>query len=153
MKPEAAEGPADETPADPIAPSDDATRLRWKPGQPSPRWWAFLGLLLLGAAGWWLFQGTARNPLDRLPDLPRNTTDQDVASFIEAARAVVTANPRDDDAWGQLGMAYAAHQMAAEAVTCWEIATELAPRKFAWRYLLGDAYVKFDQFDAIRQFE
>jgi len=60
---------------------------------------------------------------------------QPLRAALETARADVLAAPDSADAWGHLGSLFDAHSLYAEALVCYERATELAPGDYRWLYL------------------
>jgi tetratricopeptide (TPR) repeat protein len=60
--------------------------------------------------------------------------------IVADKRRAVEAAPRDGTAWGELGMAFDAHERHAEAITCYQAAAEFAPDDARWPFLLGEEY-------------
>ncbi|MCI0457696.1 MAG: tetratricopeptide repeat protein [Gemmataceae bacterium] len=82
----------------------------------------------LGYAVWSRFGGPAPPGLDLQVD------DAAVAQAIATARQKVNWSRRSNEAWGQLGMVFAAHDYFAQADTCYVQAERLAPREPRWFY-------------------
>lgn len=72
-----------------------------------------------------------------IPDVPGEWTDAPMRELLADKRRKVEAAPRDGTAWGELGMAFDAHERGAEAVTCYRAAAELSPDDARWPFLLG----------------
>jgi tetratricopeptide (TPR) repeat protein len=64
-------------------------------------------------------------------------TDPPARKLVEAKRQAVLASPRSGTAWGELGMAFNAHDALAEAVPCYRRAMQLDPKDARWAYLLA----------------
>jgi tetratricopeptide (TPR) repeat protein len=64
-------------------------------------------------------------------------TDPPARKIIESKRQAVQAAPRSGPAWGELGMAFHAHEASAEAMTCYRQAMDLDPKDARWPYLLA----------------
>ncbi|MCP3961407.1 MAG: tetratricopeptide repeat protein [bacterium] len=68
--------------------------------------------------------------------LPTNLADLDpaVQRLIQSRFAELRAAPADAGMWGELGLAYEANVLWAQARACFERAAELAPEEMLWRY-------------------
>src|SRR5262249_51877034 len=53
-------------------------------------------------------------------------------------RAAVVAHSQNALAWGELGMAFDAHEFWEQALVCYERAMELAPSDARWPFLLAE---------------
>lgn len=96
-------------------------------------------LLLVAAAGYVVFNYTAiaaRPP--EPPDVPADITDPPMRKVIAAKRAAVVADPRSAVAWGELGMAFDAHERWEQSQACYEQAMALAPSDARWLFLLAE---------------
>jgi tetratricopeptide (TPR) repeat protein len=71
------------------------------------------------------------------PPVPAELTDPPARKLVEAKRQAVLAAPRSGAAWGELGMAFHAHDATAEATTCYRRAMDLDPNDVRWPYLLA----------------
>jgi len=72
----------------------------------------------------------------RVPDPDLTEMEPQVAELLGRVRR--SALQRDSaETWGELGSAYDAHGLLAEAQTCYARAQELDPDEFAWAYLLA----------------
>ena len=58
--------------------------------------------------------------------------------MVEKKRQAVLAAPRSGTAWGELAMAFDAHDTSAEAVACYRRAMELDPTDARWPFLLAE---------------
>jgi tetratricopeptide (TPR) repeat protein len=57
--------------------------------------------------------------------------------MVEDKRQAVLAAPKSGTAWGELAMAFDAHDSPAEALTCYRRALDLDPADARWSYLLA----------------
>jgi tetratricopeptide (TPR) repeat protein len=64
-------------------------------------------------------------------------TDPSARKLLEEKRQRVLADPESSAAWGELGMAFEAHEAGAEATDCYRRAMALAPDDARWPYLLA----------------
>ena len=83
-------------------------------------------------------------PLSSLTVVPRvpprvdlRGADPAVIQAVRSAREKVTASPRLAAAWGHLAMVLLAHDIFADAATCFAKAAQLAPDDARWPYLRG----------------
>ena len=81
----------------------------------------------------WAGRGAAGPP----PPVPAELTDPPARKVIEEKRQAVLAAPRSGSAWGELGMAFAAQDIPAEAMVCYRRAIDLDPKDARWPYLLA----------------
>lgn len=58
-----------------------------------------------------------------------------VAAAMHAAREATLHDRLSAERWGALGMLYHAHELMADAGSCYEIAARLDPEEFRWPYL------------------
>jgi tetratricopeptide (TPR) repeat protein len=97
-----------------------------------------LVIFLAGAAGigyyLWAGRGAAEPPP---PPVPAELTDPPARKVIEGKRRAVLTAPRSGTAWGELGMAFNAHDALAEAVVCYRRAMELDTNDARWPFLLA----------------
>jgi tetratricopeptide (TPR) repeat protein len=127
-----------ETQREGAAPSGDAGRSTSEPErQPRSAWrsrtkWALLVVLALtpGVAHW-IWRAVTTAP----PSVDLTHLGEPAARSIQAARQAVRASPRSEDAWGELGMVFLAHEFSSEAITCFQRAAEIDPSDPAWLYL------------------
>ncbi|MCH7799347.1 MAG: tetratricopeptide repeat protein [Planctomycetes bacterium] len=71
-------------------------------------------------------------------DLPDTTAMQPrVAARLRETHRLVTQHPASAEAWGRLGEVCHAHQLYAEAASCYRHARSLAPERHRWPYLLA----------------
>src|SRR5206468_11585100 len=61
-----------------------------------------------------------------------------VRKVIEGKRRAVLAAPRSGTAWGELAMAFDAHDASAEAGACYRRAMDLDPNDARWPFLLAE---------------
>ena len=71
------------------------------------------------------------------PAVPAELTDPPARKVVEDKRQAVLAAPKSGTAWGELGMAFQAHDASAEAVTCYRRAMDLNPKDARWPFLLA----------------
>jgi tetratricopeptide (TPR) repeat protein len=98
----------------------------------------FVAVAVLGAAagiGYYLWAG--RGAVGPPPPVPAEFTDPPVRQVIDAKRRAVLAAPRSGTAWGELAMAFDAHDASAEAVACYRRAMDLDPNDARWPFLLA----------------
>jgi tetratricopeptide (TPR) repeat protein len=97
-----------------------------------------VAIVLVAAAGigyyLWPSRGAAGPPP---PPVPAELTDPPARQVVEGKRRAVLAAPRSAAAWGDLAMAFDAHEEAAEAAACYRRAMELDPNDARWPYLLA----------------
>lgn len=101
-----------------------------------PGGWVMGVALLLALAGlglYFRYQQAGRQP----PALASTIEDPEVARTIDAARSAVRQSPRSSQAWGRLGMLWAAHDYFAEAQDCFAEAERLDSREPRWPYHRG----------------
>src|SRR5712692_10313212 len=95
-------------------------------------------LVLATAAGigcyLWAHRGLVQPPP---PPIPAGLTDPPARKVVEDKRQAVLAARRSGKAWGELGMAFHAHDAAAEAVACYRRAMDLDPKDARWPFLLA----------------
>src|SRR5262249_20672584 len=71
------------------------------------------------------------------PPIPAGLTDPPARKLVEAKRQAVLDAPRSGTAWGELAMAFDAHDASAEAVACYRRAMDLDPNDARWPFLLA----------------
>jgi tetratricopeptide (TPR) repeat protein len=71
------------------------------------------------------------------PPVPAELTDPPARKVIEEKRRAALAAPRSGSAWGELGMAFAAQDIPAEAMVCYRRAIDLDPNDARWPFLLA----------------
>ena len=102
----------------------------------SPRHLVILVILLAAVAGIGYFLWAGRVGAEP-PPVPAELTDPPARKVIEEKRRPVLAAPRSGSAWGELGMAFAAQDIPAEAMVCYRRAIDLDPNAARWPYLLA----------------
>jgi len=105
----------------------------------------------IGVGAWWSLRPDPPRP----PAVPTDGLPTEVAAALLNARAEVLAKPTDAEAWGQLGLLYAAHGFDDESAACWREAARLDPTDDRWPYLLGIYFLTDgrDPGQAMRRFE
>ena len=63
--------------------------------------------------------------------------EQLLLDAIKDAQAAVRHSSKDANVWGYLGDVYLSHGWEIPAIPCYRKASQLAPDKFRWHYLLG----------------
>jgi tetratricopeptide (TPR) repeat protein len=71
------------------------------------------------------------------PPVPAELTDPPARKVAEGKRQAVLAAPRSGTAWGELALAFDAHDASAEAVACYRRAMDLDPNDARWPFLLA----------------
>ena len=96
-----------------------------------------LAVVLVAAAaiGYYLVAGGTIGPPP--PLVPAELTDPLARKMVESHRQAVLAATRSGPAWGELAMAFDAHEAGDEAVTCYRRAMALDPADARWPYLLA----------------
>jgi tetratricopeptide (TPR) repeat protein len=88
------------------------------------------------------------------PPIPDALTDPPARKVVEEKRQAVLAAPTSGTAWGELGMAFQAHDAQDEATACYRRATELDPDDARWPYLLAGQLLRSgtgpDREEAVR---
>jgi tetratricopeptide (TPR) repeat protein len=89
------------------------------------------------------------------PPLPAALTDPPVRKMIDGKRQAVLAAPRSGTAWGELGMAFDAHDASAAAMACYRRAMDLDPNDARWPFLLAEQLnwrsdIEADKEEALR---
>lgn len=111
---------------------------------------AVLALIVAAGVAVWFWLRPAPPPA---PPVPQGD-DAAIARVLGEARDAVVAEPRAAEAWGQLGIAFYAHQYAAQARRCLEQAELIDAADARWPYVLGILALKDRQpEEAIRCFE
>jgi tetratricopeptide (TPR) repeat protein len=97
------------------------------------------GLLVVAAVGYGVFKYShGASPGPEPPEIPDDVTDPPIRKVIGAKRVAVVADPRSAAAWGELGMAFDAHERWPQAQACYERAMELGPSDARWPFLLAE---------------
>jgi tetratricopeptide (TPR) repeat protein len=81
--------------------------------------------------------GSVSDRSDPPPMVPAGLTDPPARKVVEGKRQAVLAAPRSGAAWGELGMAFDAHDASTEAVACYRRAMDLDPKDARWPFLLA----------------
>lgn len=96
-------------------------------------------VVLVAAAGigyyLWANRGTAGPPPPAIPD---TLTDPAARKMIESKRRSVLGAPASGTAWGELAMAFDAHEASGEAKACYRRAMDLDPNDARWPFLLAE---------------
>src|SRR5262249_28910269 len=95
--------------------------------------------LIAGAvgAGYYFWSGRVVDA-PQPPSVPEKFTDPPVRTAIESKRQAVLTAPRSGTAWGELAMAFDAHDAPAEAQVCYRRALDLDPTDARWPFLLAE---------------
>jgi tetratricopeptide (TPR) repeat protein len=123
---------------EPVVPVSAPWRRNWQ-------WWLVgAGVLALLAAGagvgiWWWKR---EKPPE--PPLLTGITDPEVVEALEKSRALVLADPRSADAWGNYGTVLLAHLFDREATQCFIEAERLNPKDPRWPFARGQVAIKRD---------
>ncbi len=92
-------------------------------------------LALVVGIGYYLWGG--RIAAGPPPPVPTGLTDPPARKVVEGKRQAVLAAPKSGTAWGELAMAFDAHEASAEAIECYRRAMGLDPSDARWPFLLG----------------
>lgn len=103
--------------------------------------WASLGQGLMAC-------GSEAEAAD-VPALPAAIHDPDLARLIQQRTAHVRSSPSSAEAWGQLALAYDAHDFLEPALAAYERAATLDPKRFDWPYLRATLLTATDQVAAL----
>ena len=88
------------------------------------------------------------------PAVPAELNDPPARRLVETKRQAVLASPASAAAWGELAMAYDAHEAPAEATACYRRAAALDPEDARWPFLLArQVHAAGDTAEAVRQYE
>jgi tetratricopeptide (TPR) repeat protein len=93
-------------------------------------------LAVAGGIGGYLW--FSRQVVGPPPPVPPELTDPLARKLVEAKRQALLAALDNPTAWGELGMAFDAHQASAQAMICYRQAMDLDPREGRWPYLLAE---------------
>lgn len=74
------------------------------------------------------------------PEIPADVTDPPIRKVIESRRKAVIADPSSANAWGELGMAFDAHEQWPPSQECYRQAMELDPSDARWPFLLAEQF-------------
>jgi tetratricopeptide (TPR) repeat protein len=102
------------------------------------RYLLVFGVLVAAAVGYGVFKPSSAHRTAKPPEIPADVTDPPIRKVIEAKRAAVVASPRSGAAWGELGMAFDAHERWNQSQACYEQAMELAPSDARWPFLIAE---------------
>jgi tetratricopeptide (TPR) repeat protein len=72
------------------------------------------------------------------PPVPARLADPPAQKMVEKKRQAVLAAPHSGTAWGELAMAFDAHEASAEAMACYRRAMDLDPKDARWPFLLAE---------------
>ncbi len=92
-------------------------------------------------------QPTSKTPSPSLPAPPRPDTsnmEPEVAKRIETARKSCEDHPTSASTWGEYAMVLDVHNLAPEAIICYQRATRLDPDNFRLHYFLGITQATID---------
>jgi tetratricopeptide (TPR) repeat protein len=107
--------------------------------------------------GYYLWAGRGAVAPPPPPPVPAELTDPPARKVVEGKRQAALAAPRSATAWGELGMAFNAHDASAEAVACYRRAMELDPRDARWPFLLAAQVnrsgARAEQEEAVRLYQ
>jgi tetratricopeptide (TPR) repeat protein len=102
------------------------------------RFLLFFGVLVAAVVGYGVFKPVSAHRTANPPEIPADVTDPPIRKVIEAKRAAVVASPQNASTWGELGMAFDAHQRWDQSQSCYERAMELAPSDARWPFLMAE---------------
>lgn len=98
------------------------------------------GLLVVAAAGYAVLKYTvlADRAAGTPPEIPADVTDPAIREVIASKRVAVVADPRSAAAWGELGMAFDAHERWEQSRECYRRAMDLNPSDARWPFLTAE---------------
>ncbi len=105
-----------------------------------------------GAAALWPKSATVAGPPAAVPEIPADWADPAMLELVGAKRRAVLDAPSDGAAWGELGLAFDAHEGSAQAQACYAEARRLAPRDGRWAYYLAKGAAAAQAPDAVAKF-
>jgi tetratricopeptide (TPR) repeat protein len=97
---------------------------------------ASAALVAAAGIGYYLWAGRGAAGLPP-PPVPDGLSDPPARKMIEGKRQAVLAAPQSGTAWGELAMAFDAHEASDEAVACYRRAMDLDPNDARWPFLLA----------------
>ncbi len=109
-----------------------------------------LAVLVAGAGGAALLSRSARPAPPPIPPLSADWTDAAVVRLVGDKRRAVEAAPRSGPAWGELGMAFQAHEKMADAEACYRAAMTFGPPDARWPYQLAQVVKEDDPGRAMK---
>jgi tetratricopeptide (TPR) repeat protein len=89
------------------------------------------------AAGIGYYLWVNREVVGPPPPVPAELTDPPARKMVESKRQAVLAALPSGTAWGELAMAFDAHEASAQAVACYRQAMDLDPKDARWPFLLA----------------
>ncbi len=98
-----------------------------------------VGLLLAAALGYAALRVVGQRTTQP-PEIPGDITDPPIRRVIASKRAAVVGDPHRAAAWGELGMAFDAHERWEQSQACYERSMELAPSEPRWPFLLAELH-------------
>lgn len=96
-----------------------------------------LAVVVAGAGAVVLFTRATRPAPPPVPALSADWTDAAVIELVGEKRKAVEDAPRSGPAWGELGMAFHAHEKLADAEACYRAAVRFGPPDARWPYQLA----------------
>lgn len=85
-----------------------------------------------------------------IPHVSTNGLDQPVITLLHDLESDVRNSPRDDMAWGKLGMTLRTQGFDREAAVCLQEARDLNPDEARWPYHLARVFVERNQEEALQ---
>ena len=113
--------------------------------------WALTGIALILFVAFFVFFSIRSDSEPSIPEIPTQSLDPSVVRLLHKMQSNVKVSPRDDMAWGTLGMMLRAHDYPREASVCFLQAQKLNPDEPRWPYHLAHTLMNGDQEDALRQ--
>ena len=98
----------------------------------------FLAIAVVAvAAGIGYYLWVNREVVGPPPLVPAELTDPPARKMVESKRQAVLAAVTSATAWGELGMAFDAHEASSEAMSCYRAAMDLDAKDARWPFLLA----------------
>jgi tetratricopeptide (TPR) repeat protein len=98
---------------------------------------AAAALFAVAAIAYYLWPGGRGTAAILPPPVPDGLIDPPARDLVEGKRRAVLAAAQNGTVWGELAMAFDAHDASAEAMVCYRRAMDLDPKDARWPYLLA----------------
>lgn len=115
----------------------------------------FFSVLAIATCGLLVWLGTLyfQPTVPEIPSPDFATANVSVATLAQASYEQVVQKPRAAETWGQYGEVLMAHEWNSDALTCFEVASNLAPTEMRWPYLAAVILDRQDPSVAVTKYE